>query len=171
MEITKTLTWTIADGRKIEVVITKEKKLIDKVAYADGYNVNLGKETFETMNLTVNLEGKFFDSSKQAPQIPDQYSSRTILEHIKKTGAHAIIGDKTIIKEETYNQIMTLIAEIDAEIATSETEEEKEVTAQEVEAEKKAIEADEKEAVRAEKLVKSGICPKCGTWCHGDCES
>lgn len=28
-----------------------------------------------------------------------------------------------------------------------------------------------KEDERINRLVKSGLCPKCGTWCYGDCEA
>ena len=38
-------------------------------------------------------------------------------------------------------------------------------------AEKRQAEAEELERDRDERLKQSGICPKCGTWCYGDCDA
>lgn len=37
------------------------------------------------------------------------------------------------------------------------------------EAERKRAEADKEEERHYEVLRRSGLCPKCGTWCYGDC--
>jgi len=39
------------------------------------------------------------------------------------------------------------------------------------EAERKEAEAEKQEIQRYKRLQRSGICPKCGTWCYGDCEA
>lgn len=39
------------------------------------------------------------------------------------------------------------------------------------EAERKEAEAEKQAIQRHERLKRSGICPKCGTWCYGDCEA
>ena len=73
-----------------------------------------------------------------------------------KTVGHRAGGGFTKLTEITQEQADMLIAE----------------NARLSEIQKAAREKDEQElAEYEERLANSGLCPKCGTWCYGDCEA
>jgi len=156
---TKSIKWE-KNGKAIELIVKVDIGTSEKTAYADGWNVSTGTESYKFVNITVNLDGKYFVSYPIIEKVEDK--------EVVAKGGFAIIGgwfDKHLfLGEERYNEIMAIIEELSVE-----TEEYKEVKAiemaKEIEKENKEIESDKK----LELLKKNGLCPRCGTFCYGDC--
>jgi len=143
MEATRKIT-NISKGQTVETIITRTIESQDKVVYADGWNVNTGIETINTIKITIKINGKTVDHS-DAPEICNpKYYAKVIAQ-----GAYARLGNGYITKER-YNQIMAAIAEIDAELGNVK------VSA---------------ESVEIEPVIDSEICPLCGGYCDGDCQA
>jgi hypothetical protein len=170
MEATRTIKWNASNGdaRRAEIIV--EKKVIDKVFYADGYNIPAGKETYESIEMVVFNNDKKVDLFRNLPVVitAQSHGEKFAKEMIAKN-AYSIIGNKVAINKEIHDQIVTAISEMEA--STSEDEEFLEVKKLEQEKENRAIEEAEKEYKEYKRLIKSGLCPKCGTWCYGDCDA
>lgn len=166
MTSTKTIAWTTKNGKQIEVEITRIRKIQDNISYADGYNVNLGKETCDSLVIEVKGDNKFLTRSYHAPAVIDNMYRD--YDKYKAAGVHARLGD-IFIGEEQYNNIMALITQLDAEVTGG--EEFAAVKAQETAKETKKAETLDREAAEYARMVKSGLCPKCHSYCYGDCEA
>ncbi len=167
MKATKTITWTTKDGRAVEVIIEKTKEVRDNIVDADGDKVNLGKKAVDLLTIEVIAGGKRITRANNEPEVLNEKFYRNYKE-LRAKGVYARLGD-AYINEEQYEMIMAALANIDAEL--TETQEYKEVKAAE-EAKEAAQEAANKaEAAEYKQMVKSGLCPKCHTWCYGDCEA
>ena len=166
MEATRTVTWSAKDGRKIEAKITLTREVADDVAYADGNNINLGKKTYESLEIVVNADGKSIASSHSTPAKIS--SSHRNYEKLTKAGAYASIGN-AYITEENYHRVVSAVVEVETEVTG--TEEFAEVRAQEDAREARKEASRKAEAKRYTESVKSGLCPKCRTWCYGDCQA
>ena len=167
MKATKTVTWETKDGRNIEVEITKTRGVQEKTANLDGDIVTLGKETVDTLEITLSVNGEFKTRDFDGPNVATRKFYKNY-EKIKAAGAYARLGD-VFISEEQYTMVTEAIGELEAEVNT--TEEYAEVKAREEAKEAAKVEADKKESEHYAQLRKSGLCPKCGTWCYGDCEA
>ena len=166
MQATRTVTWQTKNGKQAEIRITKTRTVRDNISYADGWNVNLGKETVDLLEIIVRVDGKQVASAHHQPTIVTRAHYAGSYDKIKAAGGYARLGD-VYISEETYNTAMAAISEVEAEAAG--TEEYAAIKAEELakEARKEAkLQAKAKEYAR---LVKSGLCLKCQTWCYGDC--
>ena len=157
MRVEKTVTWVSPSGAKIEITVEVSKSVETKVAYADGANIEIGTETNESKTITITANGKTVVSSYGDPQI----STRP--EQIKLGYAH--IG-KVYFDQAKYELIMVAVAEAELE-ATDESF----TAAQKVENQVKAELVAKEELADAEyaKKLENGLCPKCGTYCYGDC--
>lgn len=150
----------------IEISLTR--KVNDKVANLDGDRFVTGREVYESydVKITSKKNGKsiktfgkpggfaFFKTADQFTKLP--------------AGAHARIGDAYISKE-IYDIAMVMISELDAEV--SRTDEQVEIEHAEVlrtQAEDRLMDL---EAAEYARQIKNGLCPKCGTYCYGDCEA
>lgn len=162
MTITKTLEIK-ANGRTVEIQIEKTRELQDDISFADGWNINHGKKTVELTYITIKIDGVI---KEKTHSVPFKIWKN---DPLRAKGAHGCVGD-TYFGVDSYNKIMALIAEIDAELEAAETEEYAEVKAQEIAEEATKAAKIEKEIAEYEKLIESGMCPKCGSWCYGDCE-
>ncbi|HSW62354.1 MAG TPA: hypothetical protein VLH56_03410 [Dissulfurispiraceae bacterium] len=165
MQATRTVAWETKNGKTATVEITKTRTVRDNIDYSDGWNVNLGKKTVDLLELVLRLDGKQMASSFNAPHIVTKahYSN---FDKIRAAGGYARLGD-AYISEDAYTSVMAAITEAEAEAAGTE-----EFAA--VKAEEAAIAARREGELQAEaaeyaRLVKSGLCPKCQSWCHGDC--
>lgn len=167
MTITKTLTLE-SNGKTIEIKIERTKGLVDNIAYADGWNVNLGKKTVDATYIRVFVDGKCKTISYSAPHIITKDSYRESYDMLKAKGVYARVGDM-YLTEVFYNKIMDLIAEIDSELEV--TQEFIDVKAKEDAKKAAEIAREEKAAAEYARAIKNGMCPKCGTWCYGDCEA
>lgn len=139
----KTVAWTTRDGRKVEVKIEVSRELTDSVAYADGWNVNLGKETVKIDNCTAYVGGKKVYSGKPSPVATLPAAARKQLEAI---GAVAVMGQLVLTKEH-YTEIMDAII-----VATAEAESDMEA-GDDTPADTKAVEVLETTPVPAKALA------------------
>ena len=167
MEATKMVTWKTKDGKEVEIEITKTREVQDKTSNLDGDIVKLGKETVDSLYIEVRVNGAYKTRSCNEPDVVTPKFYRNY-EQIKAAGAYARLGD-VFISEEQYNMIIAVITELEAEVTGN--QEFAKVKAQEEAREVKRIAAEKAEAAQYTQLKKSGLCPKCGTWCYGDCEA
>ena len=56
--MTKTIGWTTASGKAVEITMTHESIMTDDISYADGYNINLGRKPREHGNVVITIEGQ-----------------------------------------------------------------------------------------------------------------
>jgi hypothetical protein len=141
----------------------------DNIGYADGWNVNLGKETVDRLEITLYVKGNVATRDNHAPHIVtrEAYSVKGY-EAIKAAGGYARLGD-AYINEENYNRVMAAITEVEVEAAGD-------AEFAQIKAEEQDRDAREESAAQAieeqcRRDIKNGLCPKCGTWCYGDCEA
>ena len=163
--ITKKVNWTNSKGGQVEVTIEMTKGTQDKMINADGDMINMGQETVESIYIEVQIDGKYTGRSYNAPR---SIISDPAYKAIVAKGAYARLGD-AYITEELFNLVMAAIAEANEE--TEETTEYVEIKADEVAKEEKQAQAEREEAANYAKQIKNGLCPKCGSYCHGDCEA
>ena len=166
MEATRTVTWQTKDGKQAEVVITKTRTVRDNISYADGWNVNLGKETVERLEIVLTVDGKTVTEDNYKPCVVTRNTHGKSYDKIKAAGAYAQIG-RAYIDAERYQLVIAAIAEADAEAAG--TEEYAAVKAEEMAKEARKGAKLQAQAEEYARLVKSGLCPKCQSWCDGDC--
>jgi hypothetical protein len=164
MTKTTTVAWKTQKGQTIEAKIEFVRELREETTYADGYNISYGTKTHEELKITIMLDGKKVLTSNWMP-------AKTTAADKKRlpATAYAIIGGKVIITEETYNMVMDAINTLKAE-ADAETD----AKYAEVKAAEKAQEATQKAIDKTQskahiQALKNGLCPKCGTYCYGDC--
>lgn len=155
MTITKMVNWKTSTGKEVEVKIERTLKVQDKIANLDGDKVNLGKETVDTLYITLTVDSKFIARSYSGPRQLDPVKDKNLVAK----GAYARLGD-AYIAEELYNLITLALKEIETEIIT--TTEFAEVKAEE--------ENYRKEEENYNKATRNGLCPKCRTYCYGDCD-
>jgi len=167
MKATRTVTWE-SKGKVVKVEITKERAVRDNISYADGYNINLGKETFDALEVSVYVDGKWVTRGSCAPNVVTRQAYPSSYDKIKAAGGYARLGD-AYINEDSYNLVMTAINELETEVAGN--DEFAEVKAQEDAREARKTAALEAEAKAYAQSVKNGLCPKCGSYCYGDCEA
>ena len=171
MELTKTVTWTTTKGNKMEAAITITKEMRTVTAYADGWNIELSKkELFEMMVIEVSTDGKFIGRTHQEPSVVETgfYMDSTKAQ-IKAMGGYALICDKVVLKEAVYNEIMDAIATINETLS----QDEEVAVAEEAKVIEEAKEMEEAvaDAEHYKRMLENGYCPKCHSYCYGDCES
>lgn len=155
---------TETETAKIEITLTREVN--DKVIYADGYNIPDGREVYENYEakITRKIDGKrIYANGKPG----DGFFFRTASKYqTMPAGAYARISD-SYISQSVYDIAMSMIAELNAEV--TKTDEQIALETEEIKQTKMAEKVAEAEAREYAELIKSGMCPKCGTWCYGDC--
>jgi hypothetical protein len=121
MTIVKLVKWTSAAGKNVEAKIEVTRKMNDNIAYADGYNINLGKEAYESLKITVSVDGEYFADSMCEPSVVDErYYGKEFMFNFKKSGAYALIGSKVGVRKDVYENIMATIAEATTEASQDE---------------------------------------------------
>jgi predicted DNA binding protein len=168
MKATRTVTWISSNGKTVEVKIERNKKVEDNISYADGWNINLGKKTVDLLKIEVYMDGKYITYALHAPHVIDKNSYFKSYQELRDKGAYARLGN-VYIGEENYNLVMAALTEIEAEL--TEAPEFEEVKAQEEAREAQKEAAFEAEITEYQRELKNGLCPKCGTYCYGDCEA
>ncbi len=151
-------------GAKITVKAIREVDA--KTAYADGWNVDLGKRTYETVSVTVQKGGKEIYCSdlnffyKLTEDDRRQFDNPLIF---------ARLGD-AYIGEEIYSLICEAVKE--AKTACQGDAEYAEVKAAETaEKDKKEKGVTAVAKLEAERAQHPGWCNKCHSYCYGDCEA
>lgn len=166
---TKSTQWTSkTTGKAMEVKVSITHKVKDKTANLDGDIVNLGKETFDSIEIWLIVDGKCAEFSRYAPKLVTEQGYKRDYQQLKAKGVYARLGD-TYIGEELYNIIISVIAETEAEFTTDAEYAEVKNAERAHRAKREAL--DKAEAEHYTKQIKNGLCPKCGTYCYGDCEA
>jgi hypothetical protein len=150
----------------IEIKLTRT--VSDKVAYLDGYNLPTGREVFE--NYEVKLTSKRNGATVSTSGKPGGFAFFATASKFQKipAGAFARISDAYVNKD-VYDLAMSMIAGLDAEVAKTD-----EQVALEQAAITQAAAADKEldlEAAEYARQIKNGLCPRCHSYCYGDCQS
>ena len=166
---TRTLTNKTPNGT-IEIRIERTIEVQSKVNYSDGWNVDLGEEAVDSICIEVFVNGRRYAEAYGSPYVLSAESRR---RRKAPAAAYAVIGMHTYISRERYDEIMTLIAEMEAELTTApEAQRVEEIKArdayraQKAEAEQEIIAAE-----IAQRNAHPGWCNKCQSYCYGDCEA
>jgi hypothetical protein len=109
---TKTL--TTKTGSTIQ--INFERRVQDKVAYADGYNIVVGREIVELTEIILSKEGKVIASGRELSMLSPKIPSNA--KYIAQ-GAVARVGE-AFVRQEVADKIAAALAELDAENPKSE---------------------------------------------------
>jgi len=164
--MTRTTSWTTDRGNKITASVTISHDVEDNNINLDGHVSNVGKITVDTLWIVVTVNGSQKCSTSAMPTIITKEWYSRDYDRLVSKGIYARVGDMYLSKDQ-YNQIMDLINSINAEInltpeyiATKKAEEK-------TDAQQKLNDDQEREDYQRQ--LKNGLCPKCGTYCYGDC--
>lgn len=157
-------TKTIED---LTITVKIIRKTVNKTAYADGWNVDVGKENYENINITIDKDGK----KAICGDINFFYVVDDRFDKIKTRcpQAHARFGD-TYVSEKIYNLIKETLVEAetscpgDIEFINIKTKKEALRTAA-------LIEENKINAENQQRENHFGWCKKCQSYCYGDCQS
>lgn len=148
-KITKVVKWESQNGAAVELVIELTKKVEKDISYSDGWNIDLGNKINEFKEITVNINGKYHDDTRQNPVVVEGFLFRPeYIAKIKASGGYARLTDKVIINEEKYNLVMAAINEATVELEEEFAAENTEVVAKIEEAKK--VEEEKKVATNKE---------------------
>lgn len=151
--------WSARNGAELKVVIKIELTNYEDIAYADGDNIYLGQKNMIRIEKEAYMDGAKMGSGEKTGANPEEAKSGIV-------GGVGKIGYTEATKKEISKLVQNKIEELKKDFV--------EFLAQEkIDNEKKAKkEAFEKaDAEQYAKDIKNGMCPKCGTYCYGDCEA
>ncbi len=160
MKTTRVIKWG-----KAEVEISHTRSVEEKIKYSDGYKIPMGKETVDVIEITVSANGKQQARSSSAPAAISPVTYFKYDELIEK-GVYARLGDAYINKTQ-YNQIVEALAEIESELDND--AEYKKIKAQETAREQAGEREAEAQSREYNQKIKNGFCPRCDSYCYGDC--
>jgi len=107
-----TKTISTKTGKTISVEMVREVQ--DKVSYADGYNITTGREIVEYTNITLRDEtGKILATGKELSKLSPKFDAKGIAG-----GAVGKLG-KTYLRQEMYDQVAGVIADVELETPKS----------------------------------------------------
>lgn len=161
MQITRELDW---NGTTVR--ITKTKATVDKTAYCDGNVHEIGKATVDSVDIELIKDGKRIVQGGEPKALNAAFPSEA---KMIKQGAYATINAGVYIGKDKYDQLMAVLAEMDTELEVPEDYEEVKT---EEDKRKEQARKNEQEVIEYERCQRAnGLCPKCGTYCNGDCEA
>lgn len=103
-----TKTVTTKSGKTIKVELVREVQ--DKIAYADGDNIKIGREIVEYTNITFfDQAGKVVAKGREMTMLHPKIDAKMI-----EKGAVARVGD-AFLPQENADLIIAALAELDAE--------------------------------------------------------
>ena len=107
-----------AETANYTVVVKLTREVVEKNSFSDGWNVSLGKETKEYYEVKMTLKANGKGVSMMGK--PGNFAFLQVVEGSKgiPAGAYARLSDAYMSKA-TYDLVMGLIAELDAEVAKS----------------------------------------------------
>lgn len=167
-KVTKSDQYTGTTGKVTEIKVSITHKVEDKIVNLDGDICNLGKEAYDAIEITIMADGKVIEFSRYAPEKITKTAYGRHYDQLRAKGAYARLSDK-YIGEDFYNAIMAVIADTEAEFAVD--AEYQAVKAAEIAKEAQQKQLDLREGERYAQQIKNGLCPICGTYCHGDCQA
>jgi len=104
-----------------KVIIEIEHSVIDDIWNADGDKVNMGRKLLDKVWISVYADGKEIAWNDKLPRII------TDPELIKKGAYAEVAWRKAYLNETNYLRLMDIVAEMEKEIANSQTDEYKEI--------------------------------------------
>ena len=149
----------------VTIDIEVNHKVIDKTVDLDGDIINVGKETFDTLDIIAYKDDKKVSRSACSPTVlTDQVRKMYKLP----AEAYAML-DKVVLTLDNYNLVMDAIAAVTAEVIAAETAEYNATKA--TEEAKETVKYNNLLAAEEsyQKAIKNGLCPKCHSYCYGDC--
>ena len=124
MTKTSKISFKSVKGAQFEAIIEFTREVQDNINYADGWNVNLGKELYENVEIKIYTGDKYVTSnSEHISNLDNMLSGDRYIKALKCIGAYAMLGsgNKLIaISKDVYNQIISTIAELKSEAAVVE---------------------------------------------------
>lgn len=154
----KQITWQLRDGRKITATISHEFKKVEKIGYADGWNVPLGHDYIDDLKTVCAINGKWVESGTK-------FEKR---DNLPIVGAVARMG-KIMIMEDTFRKLQQAYVKIEASMM-----ENPEYVAYKAAKEEELKKREERFKAEIEQTKKydplKDPCPKCGSYCLGDCQ-
>ena len=166
MKTTKTITKKHPKGEMI-FEITVEKKIVKNEISLDGHVFEAKPELIKNQEITVTLAGKRIGSYSSItkngtyPEIEKRYSEQT-------QKAYGYLSPEFGLSEQTYNEIKTALDACIAETTTEEIAKQEKIEAEKAAETKRKDDENQKEY---ESAIRDGLCPKCHTYCHGDCKA
>lgn len=157
----KEITWTTSSGAPVAVTVEVEHMVKDDI-------VDLGQVTEDVLHITMTVAGKLKADTTRAPQVLTLQSCGNYYGDLIAKGAYARLGDSYIARE-LYDLIMAAIEDAWAGADTPEGYAEVKAAEEAEEAQKDA--EDRQAAEDYQRQLDQGFCPKCGTYCYGDCDS
>lgn len=154
-----TATRTIERKSGTKVIVTMTRDVVDEIAYADGYNIPVGRQIIsrtEIKLVTPDGKAKYGDS---VTICDPKYYAKEIAK-----GGYAMLVHDVYMSKDLYEQVVAALAEVDAEIGKSD----------EYIAIEQAAAAKTQRIIEASKTAdphskQSGWCSRCHDWTYGDC--
>lgn len=157
---TATKTITLASGTNIKIALTRDVQ--DDVAYADGYNITVGRKIYERTEIVLHTKDGKIERADRMRILKGKLDEKHIAQ-----GAYAQIGNG-LIRKNTYDQITAALAELDTQIGKSDEY----LALKQAEAERKARGEENLKRMEVEMRQREsspGWCKKCKDWTYGDC--
>lgn len=147
--------------KDLKITVKVEKCVIDKKDYADGYNVDLGKETYERTYITIQKDG-----SKAITTGTDFFFVLPSQDRVKKQipGAYAKFGE-IYIRESAYNKIKAVVDEAHASL----TADSEFLMLKKIEQDRESSSKTEIDQTPKDDQKSAGWCNNCHSYCFGDC--
>lgn len=164
----KEITWTTSSGAPVAVTVEVEHMVKDNIVNADGDKIDLGQVAEDALHIVMTVAGKLKADTTRAPQVLTLQSCGNYYGDLIAKGAYARLGDSYIARE-LYDLIMAAIEDAWAGADTPEGYAEVKA-AEEAKQARKAAQA-RKAKGDYQRQLDQGLCPKCGTYCYGDCDA
>lgn len=145
-----------------KITVSLDRNVSDKVAYMDGHNISTGREVYE--NYEIVLTVKKSAATVRASGKPGSYG---FLKVTGKGGPKFAQMGNAYMPKELHDIIAGLMAEVSDEIGISDEQ----IEIEKAEAEQKRIGEKNLDRMAEVSRVNSGWCPKCQSYCYGDCQS
>lgn len=158
---TATRTINRKSGAKIEITLTRD--VIDDIAYADGYNIKVGRKLVDRTEIVMTTADGHKERGNAVAVLNPKFSAQAI-----QKGAYAYINPRAYLSRDAYDLVMAALAELEAEVGKSDEYR----ALEQAQARRLArAEADSRQmaAEQAARAQQPGWCQRCGDWTYGDC--
>jgi len=159
----KQVSWKSRDGRDITVTITAEAKVYTSSSTLDGDQVSNYRTADLSVEIIARLEGK--DIGRQ--------SGRYLQPSLDYKNAYRL--GKLVILPENASRVLQAIDDEISEVEAAASEEYRTLMARKRELEAARRKREEERLNEARELEahrrRNGYCPKCKTYCYGDCSA
>ena len=160
-------TKTQYNGKEFEITVKIKRKMVRENCYADGWDVKLAPKEVKTCKVVIKVDGKDFISTSERPSILDPASCLDKVTLKKNPRAYAQCGWNRYLSKGLYDIVIATIAECEAGMGAKYAE----AKIEEAKAEQMRAEKEAKAEKKYQEKIKNGWCPKCQSYCYGDCEA